>query len=63
MNITVKLTAGAYVARARGHKQTASSTESALRAAERLAEKLDQCPDLLEQQDATTFTIQELTDD
>lgn len=48
MIITVKLSAGSYVARAKGSRTTASSAESAYRAAERLAEKLSRNPDLLQ---------------
>lgn len=39
ITITTRLHAGSYTARAKGHKVTASSAESALRAAERLVEK------------------------
>lgn len=46
--ITTRLHAGSYTARAKGHKVTASSAESALRAAERLVEKLGRNADLLE---------------
>jgi len=58
MIITVKLSAGSYVARAKGSRTTASSAESADRAAERLAEKLGVNPDLvqLECRDSTTHT-------
>lgn len=57
--ITVRYSTGTHVARARGHKVTASCTESARRAAERLAEKLGHNPDLvqLEDSDSTTHTF------
>ncbi len=63
MIITTRLHAGSYVARARGQKATASSAESARRAAERLAEKLGHNPDLVELEDSVgsdcTFSIPE----
>jgi len=59
MIIIVRYSTGTHVARARGHKVTASCTESAKRAAERLADKLGHNPDLvqLEDSDITTHTF------
>lgn len=48
LRITTRLYTGAYIARAKGSRLTASCTEGPLRAAERLAEKLGHNPDLLE---------------
>ncbi|MNN53748.1 hypothetical protein D3C81_1685230 [compost metagenome] len=66
MIITVRLAAGAYVARAKGHKVTASSTESARRAVERLAEKLGHNPDLVQLEDSSqlvqAFSLPEACD-
>ncbi|KIP97023.1 MULTISPECIES: hypothetical protein [Pseudomonas] len=47
MIITVRPSTGAYLARAKGQNVTASSAESAQRAAERVAEKLGLNPELL----------------
>ncbi len=44
LTISVRFSTGTYVARAKGHKQTASCTENACRAAERLTEKLGMAP-------------------
>lgn len=66
MIITTRLSAGSYVARAKGHKATASSAESARRAAENLASKLGQNPDLVEWEGEidgiNTFSLPEVTD-
>ncbi|MHB0817699.1 hypothetical protein ACYCFK_05420 [Stutzerimonas stutzeri] len=63
MIITVRFTTGTYVARAKGHNVTASCAESARRAAERVAEKLNHNPDLLEPEEdgngACTFSLPE----
>ncbi|MEN1557470.1 hypothetical protein AAIH45_33255, partial [Pseudomonas aeruginosa] len=48
LTISVRFSTGTYVARAKGHKQTASCTENAYRAAERLTEKLGMDPKTLE---------------
>ncbi|HBN9702552.1 TPA: hypothetical protein L3939_003755 [Pseudomonas aeruginosa] len=48
LTISVRFSTGTYVARAKGHKQTASCTENAYRAAERLTEKLGMDPKALE---------------
>lgn len=48
MLITTRFYMSTHIARARGHKATASCAYSATRAAERLAEKLGHNPDLLE---------------
>lgn len=66
MIITTRLSAGSYVARAKGNKATSSSAESARRAAENLASKLGQNPDLVELESDTdgvcTFSLPEVTD-
>lgn len=66
MIITTRLSAGSYVARAKGQKATASSAESARRAAENLATKLGFHPDLVELEDETsgvcTFSLPEADD-
>ncbi|HBO3937248.1 TPA: hypothetical protein L4T48_000757 [Pseudomonas aeruginosa] len=66
MNITTRLSAGSYVARAKGHKATASSAESARRAAENLAGKLGHSPDLVELESEidgiSTFSVPEVSD-
>lgn len=48
MLITTRFYMSTHIARAKGHKTTASCAYSATRAAERLAEKLGHNPDLLE---------------
>ncbi|HBO5298368.1 TPA: hypothetical protein L4W52_000376 [Pseudomonas aeruginosa] len=66
MIITTRLSAGSYVARAKGQKATASSAESARRAAENLATKLGHNPDLVELEGEAggvcTFSLPEVTD-
>lgn len=66
MIITTRLSAGSYVARAKGQKATASSAESARRAAENLATKLGHNPDLVELEGETggvcTFSLPEAAD-
>lgn len=66
MIITTRLSAGSYVARAKGHRPTASSAESARRAAENLASKLGHNPDLVELESDTngvcTFSLPEVSD-
>lgn len=66
MIITTRLSAGSYVARAKGNKATASSAESAHRAAENLASKLGQNPDLVELESdidgVCTFSMPEAPD-
>lgn len=67
MIITVRPTTGAYLARAKGQNVTASSAESALRAAESVADKLGLNPELLvlesNDEGVATYSVQDPTEE
>lgn len=50
ITISVRQSTGSYIARASGHKPTASCTTGAIQAAESLAKKLGLAPGLLQEQ-------------
>ncbi len=50
VEILIRYSTGTYVARVKGHKQTASCTVSALEAAKVMARKLDLDPEFLQEQ-------------
>lgn len=67
MIITVRMVTGAYLARAKGQNVTASSAESAQRAAENVAGKLGMNPELLilesSDQGVATYSVQDPTEE